>query len=226
MPLLIDESYNANPASMRAALALLGQAPVGPRGRRIAVLGDMLELGRRAPALHRGLAERRSSTMPSIWCSARAALMRGAVGGSSLGAAGRLCRDVRGARSQRARRVARGRRGDGQGLARLEDGPDRQGADPPVCVARRPRSGVRRRVDPMLYWLADLSSTLSFFNVFRYLTVRTGGAMMTALVFVFLFGPVDHRSSARAAGQGPADPRRRAAVAPPRPRPARRPWAG
>src|SRR5262245_8905003 len=41
----------------------------------------------------------------------------------------------------------------------------------------------------MLYWLADLSSTLSVFNVFRYLTVRTGGAMMTALIFVFLFGP-------------------------------------
>jgi UDP-N-acetylmuramoyl-tripeptide--D-alanyl-D-alanine ligase len=53
---LIDESYNANPASMRAALALLGQAGVGPRGRRIAVLGDMLELGAEGPALHRGLA--------------------------------------------------------------------------------------------------------------------------------------------------------------------------
>ncbi|MEA2974839.1 MAG: UDP-N-acetylmuramoyl-tripeptide--D-alanyl-D-alanine ligase [Alphaproteobacteria bacterium] len=55
--LLIDESYNANPASMRAALALLGQAPVGPRGRRIAILGDMLELGANAPQLHRGLLE-------------------------------------------------------------------------------------------------------------------------------------------------------------------------
>ena len=55
--LLIDESYNANPASMRAAIALLGQAPVGPRGRRIAVLGDMLELGPQAVELHRGLAE-------------------------------------------------------------------------------------------------------------------------------------------------------------------------
>jgi len=54
---LIDESYNANPASMRAALALLGQAPLGLRGRRIAVLGDMLELGADGERLHRELAE-------------------------------------------------------------------------------------------------------------------------------------------------------------------------
>jgi UDP-N-acetylmuramoyl-tripeptide--D-alanyl-D-alanine ligase len=55
--LLIDESYNANPVSMRAALDLLGQAAIGPRGRRIAVLGDMLELGAEADALHRALVE-------------------------------------------------------------------------------------------------------------------------------------------------------------------------
>jgi len=41
----------------------------------------------------------------------------------------------------------------------------------------------------MLYWLFELSDKLSVLNVFRYLTVRTGGAMMTALVFVFLCGP-------------------------------------
>lgn len=55
--LLIDESYNANPASVAAALALLGQAEIGPRGRRIAVLGDMLELGGKGAALHRALAK-------------------------------------------------------------------------------------------------------------------------------------------------------------------------
>ncbi|MDQ2080347.1 UDP-N-acetylmuramoylalanyl-D-glutamyl-2,6-diaminopimelate--D-alanyl-D-alanine ligase [Xanthobacteraceae bacterium Astr-EGSB] len=54
---VIDESYNANPVSMRAALALLGASPVGARGRRIAVLGDMLELGPAGRELHRDLAQ-------------------------------------------------------------------------------------------------------------------------------------------------------------------------
>jgi UDP-N-acetylmuramoyl-tripeptide--D-alanyl-D-alanine ligase len=54
---LIDESYNANPASMAAAINVLGQATIGPRGRRIAVLGDMRELGPTGPSLHGGLAE-------------------------------------------------------------------------------------------------------------------------------------------------------------------------
>jgi UDP-N-acetylmuramoyl-tripeptide--D-alanyl-D-alanine ligase len=52
---MIDESYNANPSSMRAAMAVLGAAK--NTGRRIAVIGDMLELGPDAATLHAELAE-------------------------------------------------------------------------------------------------------------------------------------------------------------------------
>ncbi|MHA1158277.1 MAG: UDP-N-acetylmuramoylalanyl-D-glutamyl-2,6-diaminopimelate--D-alanyl-D-alanine ligase [Alphaproteobacteria bacterium] len=54
---LIDESYNANPASMRAAIGLLGEAIPQGGGRRIAVLGDMLELGDASADLHVDLAQ-------------------------------------------------------------------------------------------------------------------------------------------------------------------------
>jgi UDP-N-acetylmuramoyl-tripeptide--D-alanyl-D-alanine ligase len=66
---LIDETYNANPASMAAALNVLGQAVVGPHGRRIAVLGDMLELGPTGPALHRGLNEAvKANRIDLVYC--------------------------------------------------------------------------------------------------------------------------------------------------------------
>ncbi|TWT06079.1 UDP-N-acetylmuramoyl-tripeptide--D-alanyl-D-alanine ligase [Reyranella sp. CPCC 100927] len=53
---LIDESYNASPPSVRAMLALLAAARPGPGGRRLLVLGDMLELGADSEAMHVALA--------------------------------------------------------------------------------------------------------------------------------------------------------------------------
>ena len=55
--LVIDESYNASPASMRAALSVLDKTDPPPGGRRVAVLGDMLELGDYGPELHAGLSD-------------------------------------------------------------------------------------------------------------------------------------------------------------------------
>jgi UDP-N-acetylmuramoyl-tripeptide--D-alanyl-D-alanine ligase len=54
--IIIDESYNANPASMAAALAVLADVEPAPGGRRLAVLGSMKELGAESDRLHADLA--------------------------------------------------------------------------------------------------------------------------------------------------------------------------
>lgn len=53
---VIDDSYNASPVSMAAAFEVLGRAEPGAGGRRVAMLGDMLELGSDSAALHKALA--------------------------------------------------------------------------------------------------------------------------------------------------------------------------
>lgn len=53
--ILIDDTYNANPLSMRAAFDLLGR--INKFARKIAILGDMFELGREAVSMHKGLAQ-------------------------------------------------------------------------------------------------------------------------------------------------------------------------
>lgn len=54
---LLDETYNANPTSMLAALESLANIRHWKKGRTLAVLGDMLELGEQSPILHKNLAE-------------------------------------------------------------------------------------------------------------------------------------------------------------------------
>jgi UDP-N-acetylmuramoyl-tripeptide--D-alanyl-D-alanine ligase len=54
---LLDESYNANPASVKAMLAVLARTKPAPGGRRLLAMGDMRELGEGADAYHAGLAD-------------------------------------------------------------------------------------------------------------------------------------------------------------------------
>src|SRR6478752_4301411 len=55
----------------------------------------------------------------------------------------------------------------------------------------------------MLIWLIEFSDQFSALNVFRYITFRTGGAVVTAALFVFLFGPwiIDHLRDRQGKGQ-------------------------
>ena len=61
---VIDDSYNASPASMTSALISLGEDP--SNGRRVAILADMLELGDATDDLHRGLVDAVSQAKPDI----------------------------------------------------------------------------------------------------------------------------------------------------------------
>ena len=85
----------------------------------------------------------------------------------------------------------------------------------------------------MFYWLIDLSNTVpglaclpaQFLNVFRYITFRTGGAMVTGALFVFLFGPwiIDHLRLRQGKGQPIRTDGPQSHLSP---RTARRRWAG
>jgi UDP-N-acetylmuramoyl-tripeptide--D-alanyl-D-alanine ligase len=124
--LLIDESYNANPVSVDAALALLGQTPIGPQGRRIAVLGDMLELGSKGKTLHRGLtAPIAANSVDLVFCC------------------GPLMRSLWQALPASGVRDSCRRRRDGQGLERFAHGAYRQGFAARLPAPRRAGRSVR-----------------------------------------------------------------------------------
>ncbi len=101
---VIDDSYNASPASMRAAFAVLGDSQPATGGRRIAVLGDMLELGDASASLHAGLAnDLAANRVDQVFCAgtnmaalddALPAAMRGGTAADSQALAGPVCQAV------------------------------------------------------------------------------------------------------------------------------------
>ena len=101
---VIDDSYNASPASMRAAFAVLGNTQPQSGGRRIAVLGDMLELGTKSAQLHTALAgDLEANRIDQVFCAGpdMAALddalptaMRGGKAADSKSLAPQVCNAV------------------------------------------------------------------------------------------------------------------------------------
>lgn len=82
---VIDESYNANPSSMRAAIALLAGGETSGNGRRIAILGDMLEMGEFSERLHAELAQPlREAGIGIVWLAGPEMVsLRNVLGGST-----------------------------------------------------------------------------------------------------------------------------------------------
>ena len=113
----------------------------GRSGRRIAVLGDMLELGPAGPSLHRAPRQAvAANAIDLVFCCGP--LMQQLVEGASRQPPRRLCRELRRARSAGAARDPRRRCGHGQGLARLAHGAHRQGAATRVSAPRYARQAV------------------------------------------------------------------------------------
>jgi UDP-N-acetylmuramoyl-tripeptide--D-alanyl-D-alanine ligase len=102
---LLDESYNANPASMAAMLAVLARTEPAPGGRRLLAMGDMRELGEGADAFHAGLADAVAASgaaqvflcgphMQALW-SKLAAAQKGAHRADSASLAGEVAAALR-----------------------------------------------------------------------------------------------------------------------------------
>ena len=171
--LLLDESYNGNPASMRAALEVLR---LQPARRRIAVLGDMLELGEAGPDEHRALAADVAAAADCLF--ACGPLMQELFAAVPAAIRGAHRRRLGIARADRCALHRAGRRHPDQGQPRQ---PDEAGGQ---------RTRTTRGGRLMLYDLArPLANQFILFNLLRYITFRSGAACLTALIVSFILGP-------------------------------------
>ena len=123
---VINDCYNANPLSMRAALDDL--ATQAPTGRRVAVLGDMLELGRGGGA-RRTARSARTRRHPASTCWSPSGRSRPSMP-DAFGGEAHVAADAAEAASLVAGARAPGRRRAGQGVARHRPGDRRGGAGP------------------------------------------------------------------------------------------------
>jgi hypothetical protein len=197
---LVDDCYNSSPSALRRSLEAVARDT--RHQRRVAVLGEMLELGRFSETLHR-------ESGAGVGESGIDALV--VVGGAPAGELAAAARaagvaDVRHvATSHEAvaalpRRAARRRPGAREGVARHRA---RHGGRPP-----------HRGVALMLYHLLfPLHDAFSVLNVTRYITFRTAAASLTALALSLLLGPVDDPAAAGVPDRA-GDPARGARVAP------------
>jgi hypothetical protein len=164
---ILDDSYNANPDSMVAALETLGQMP----GRRIAVLGQMNELGAESESGHRRVGE--AAAREKIDC---VITVGGIAAGSrrrrwSMGQAGaRGGDDGRGGGVAAQDGAQRGHGAD-QGEPFGEDGNHCRGACP-----------------VMMYFLYHFRDSYSALNVFYYITFRSIAAAVTSFLISLMFG--------------------------------------
>jgi phospho-N-acetylmuramoyl-pentapeptide-transferase len=194
--MLIDDSYNANPDSVRAAIDVLAALPAP----RWLVLGDMGEVGDQGPAFHREVgayasekgieslwaagAESANTTAPFVGARAFADVdaLIGALG-EAPAAASVL---VKGSRFMRMERVVAALTGES--------------AEAAHALARHPIGGAM--LLSLAQWLQAYSPEFGFMRVFQYITFRAVMAAMTSLLIGLVFGPwVIRRLAALKIGQ-------------------------
>ena len=178
---LIDDSYNSSPTALRRALDVV--AHESRCERKIAVLGEMLELGDHALALHeecgRAAAAAGLTMLFAIGGAPARALADAAVAAGMPRELGRVLRaECGGARAGVGAGAARRPRA-GQGIAWHAYGSGGGSS----C------GGVRLMLFYLLPQLASMSPVLGALNVTRYITFRTAAASLTAFAISMLFGP-------------------------------------
>ena len=166
---IIDDTYNANPVSLRAGLGVLGAKPAP----RWLVLGDMAELGPGGAALHAGAGrDARRHGVERLFVTGELSREAARAFGEGCGLLRRLRRAHRSAPGRASGRRDGARQGiplDGDGA---RGGGDR-GGRPPMLIE-------------LTEWLVAVHSG---FNVFQYLTLRAILGVLTALTISLLVGP-------------------------------------